>query len=41
MAFVPAAVDLDLSSGRDRAVELADLVALGQIRVEIVLAREA
>ena len=34
-------VDLDRPAGRDRAVELADLVALGQIRVEVVLAGEA
>src|SRR5204863_5247701 len=33
-------VDLYLSAGRDRSVELADLVPLGEVRVEVILARE-
>ncbi len=33
-------VDLDRAAGRDRTVELADLVPLRQVRVEVVLAGE-
>ena len=33
-------LEIDVAAGRDRSIELRDLVALGQVRVEVVLSRE-
>ena len=37
----PADLDVEVPALAERLVELADLVALGQVRIEVVLAREA